>query len=59
MQIPCEVPESSVQTPVTVLEGSSVDSSSASGWFLCKYLLKSLALVSLPLRSTIACAGSA
>ena len=44
-----------LQIPVAVLEGSGADTWSASGGFLCRYLLRFLALVPLPLCSTIAC----
>jgi hypothetical protein len=44
-----------MQIPVAVLEGSGADACSASGRFLCRYMLRFLALVPLPLSSTIAC----
>ena len=44
-----------LQIPVAVPEGSGADTWSASGGFLCRYLLRFLALVLLPLCSTIAC----
>ena len=44
-----------MQIPVAVLEGSGADTWSASGGFLCRYLLRFLALDRLPLCSTIAC----
>ena len=44
-----------LQIPVAVPEGSGADAWSASGGFLCRYLLRFLALVLLPLCSTIAC----
>ena len=68
VEMPGKVPEGSnqcrylvrfrrvpLQIPVAVLEGSGADTWSASGGFLCRYLLRFLALVPLPLRSTIAC----
>ena len=67
VEIPGEVPEGSdvdtllrsrrfpLQIPVAVPEGSGADTWSASGGFLCRYLLRFLALVLLPLCSTIAC----
>ena len=43
-----------LQILVAVLEGSGADTWSASGGFLCRYLLRFVALVLVPLCSTIA-----